>query len=206
MRQSASQGRGLGPCARQCGGVGRPVSRRLRHDSDALAELARSRTSARLPGVALASSVSVAGDVGALAAADAVLLVVPAQATRDAAKRLAGMFSPRPLIVCAKGIERGTHRFMTEAVAEAAPEWPVAVLSGPSFASDVAAGLPTAVTLASADRRAARALAAALSDQSPALPFDDPRGVEIGGAAKNVLAIGCGVAAGRGLGPAPSRR
>jgi glycerol-3-phosphate dehydrogenase (NAD(P)+) len=171
------------------------------HDADALAELARSRTSPRLPGVALAPAVSVAADACALAAADAVLLVVPAQATRAAAKRLAELSSPRPLIVCAKGIERGSHRFMTEVVAEAAPGWPAAVLSGPSFAADVAAGLPTAVTLASVDGTLARALAAALSGPNLRLYHStDPRGVEIGGAAKNVLAIGCGVAAGLGLG------
>jgi glycerol-3-phosphate dehydrogenase (NAD(P)+) len=171
------------------------------HDADALAELARSRTSARLPGVALAPAVTVANDVAALAAAEAILLVVPAQATRDAARRLAAAFAPRPLIVCAKGIERGSRRFMTEVVAEAAPGWPAAILSGPSFAIDVAAGLPTAVTLASADEALARALAAALSGPNLRLYHStDPRGVEIGGAAKNVLAIGCGVAAGLGLG------
>ena len=171
------------------------------HDPAALAELGRSRASPRLPGVALAPAVAVAGDAAALAAADAILLVVPAQATRDAAKRLAGMASPRPLIVCAKGIERGSHRFMTEVVAETAPGWPAAVLSGPSFAIDVAAGLPTAVTLASADEALARGLAVALSGPNLRLYHStDPRGVEIGGAAKNVLAIGCGVAAGLGLG------
>ena len=131
----------------------------------------------------------------------AILLVVPAQATRDAAERLAAAFAPRPLIVCAKGIERGSQRFMSEVVAEAAPGWPAAILSGPSFAVDVAAGLPTAVTLASADEALARALAAALSGPNLRLYHStDPRGVEIGGAAKNVLAIGCGVAAGLGLG------
>jgi glycerol-3-phosphate dehydrogenase (NAD(P)+) len=171
------------------------------HDAGALAELARSRTSARLPGVTLASAVTVAGDITALAAAEAILLVVPAQATRDAAKRLATAFTPRPLIVCAKGIERGSQRFMTEVVAEAAPGWPAAILSGPSFAADVAAGLPTAVTLASADEALARALSAALSGPNLRLYHStDPRGVEIGGAAKNVLAIACGVAAGLGLG------
>jgi glycerol-3-phosphate dehydrogenase (NAD(P)+) len=170
-------------------------------DADALATLARTRTSAHLPGFALAGAAIVAGDVGALAAAEAVLLVVPAQAVREAAARLAGRLAPRPLIVCAKGIERGSHRFMTEVVAEAAPGWPAAILSGPSFAADVAAGLPTAVTLASADEALARALSAALSGPNLRLYHSsDPRGVEIGGAAKNVLAIACGVAAGLGLG------
>ena len=106
-----------------------------------------------------------------------------------------------PLVSCAKGIERGTHAFMTEVLAEAAPGRPRAILSGPSFAADVAAGLATAVTLASADEDLARALCDAL--RGPALRLyhsTDVRGVEIGGAAKNVLAIACGAAAGRGLG------
>ena len=80
--------------------------------------------SARLPGVALALGVVVGADVGALDACDAILLVVPAQATRDAASRLAAALAPRPLVVCAKGIERGSQLFMTEVVAEAAPGWP----------------------------------------------------------------------------------
>jgi glycerol-3-phosphate dehydrogenase (NAD(P)+) len=170
-------------------------------DAEALAALARTRTSPHLPGVALASAATVDGDIGALAAADAVLLVVPAQSVRAAATRLAERLTPRPLIVCAKGIERGSQRFMSEVVAEAAPGWTAAILSGPSFAADVAAGLPTAVTLASADAALARALAAALSGPNLRLYHStDSRGVEIGGAAKNVLAIACGVAAGLGLG------
>ena len=92
----------------------------------------------------------------------------PPKAAREAATRLAERLAPRPLIVCAKGIERGSQRFMTEVVAEAAPGWPAAILSGPSFAADVAAGLPTAVTLASADEALARALSAALSRAEPA--------------------------------------
>ena len=90
---------------------------------------------------------------------------------------------------------------MTEVLGEAAPGWPSAILSGPSFAVDVAAGLPTAVTLASADEELARALCAALRAPNLRLYHStDVRGVEIGGAAKNVLAIACGVAAGLGLG------
>jgi len=170
-------------------------------DGDSLAALARSRTSPHLPGVALASAATVSSDIEALAGAQAILLVVPAQGVREAATRLAERLAPRPLIVCAKGIERGSQRFMTEVVAEAAAGWPAAILSGPSFAADVAAGLPTAVTLASADAALARALAAALSGPNLRLYHStDPRGVEIGGAAKNVLAIACGVAAGLGLG------
>ena len=117
------------------------------------------------------------------------------------ATRLAGALGSAPLVSCAKGIERGTHAFMTEVLGQAAPGRPTAILSGPSFAADVAAGLPTAVTLASADEGLARALCDALRGPNLRLYHStDVRGVEIGGAAKNVLAIACGVAAGRGLG------
>ena len=133
---------------------------------------------------------------------DAILVTVPAQATREAAGRIATTLSrPKPLVTCAKGIERGADRFMTEVLAEVAPGWPNAILSGPSFAVDVAAGLPTAVTLASADEDLARGLCAALRGPNLRLYHStDVRGVEIGGAAKNVLGIACGVAAGLKLG------
>ena len=106
-----------------------------------------------------------------------------------------------PVIVCAKGIERGTHRFMTEIIAETLPGAVPAILSGPSFAADVARALPTAVTLACADEAIAAALAGALGSQT-FRPYHttDVRGVEIGGAAKNVLAIAAGIVQGRKLG------
>ena len=105
------------------------------------------------------------------------------------------------MIVCAKGIERGTKKFMTEIVAECAPNATPAILSGPSFAADVARGLPTAVTLAARDNTLAQELAQAIGSAS-FRPYHstDMRGVEIGGAAKNVLAIAAGVVTGRGLG------
>jgi glycerol-3-phosphate dehydrogenase (NAD(P)+) len=105
------------------------------------------------------------------------------------------------VIACAKGIERGTHKFMTEVIAEAAPDAIAAILSGPSFAEDVARGLPTAVTLAAQDEELAAALVQALGSQS-FRPYHtaDVRGVEIGGASKNVLAIAAGIAVGRKLG------
>jgi len=106
-----------------------------------------------------------------------------------------------PVIACAKGIERGTHRFMTEVIAAAAPNAVPAILSGPSFADDVARGFPTAVTLAAHDERLASDLVRALG--SPTFrPYHttDVRGVEIGGAAKNVLAIAAGIAVGKKLG------
>ncbi len=135
-------------------------------------------------------------------AREAILLVVPAQAVRSATKSLASSLATRtPVIVCAKGIERGTKKFMTEIVAECAPNATPAILSGPSFAADVARGLPTAVTLAARDGALAEELAQAIGSAS-FRPYHstDMRGVEIGGATKNVLAIAAGVVAGRGLG------
>ena len=170
-------------------------------DGDRMRALAATRRSERLPGVDLASAVEATSDLEALARCDAILVATPAQSSRDMALRLAIVSGSAPLVICAKGIERGTHAFMTEVLAEAAPDRRRAILSGPSFAADVAAGLPTALTLASDDEALARALCEAL--RGPALRLyhsTDVRGVEIGGAAKNVLAIACGVAAGRGLG------
>ena len=170
-------------------------------DEAAMRAMAETRAIARLPRVALARAVEATSDLGRFRLCDGIFVATPAQATREAALRLAAAPGSAPLVACAKGIERGTRAFMTEVLAEAAPGRKTAILSGPSFAADVAAGLPTALTLASADEELARALCDSL--RGPALRLyhsTDVRGVEIGGAAKNVLAIACGVAAGRGLG------
>jgi glycerol-3-phosphate dehydrogenase (NAD(P)+) len=172
------------------------------YDAANAERLARQRESTFLPGVRIEDSIAVTRELADAARAEAVLLVVPAQATRPVAERLAGTIAPgTPAIVCAKGIERGTHRFMTEVIAECAPKAVPAILSGPSFAADVARGLPTAVTLATADEALAGELVRALASRG-FRPYQstDVRGVEIGGAAKNVLAIAAGVVAGRGLG------
>ena len=142
------------------------------------------------------------GALSDTAHADAFLLAVPAQELRAAARALAPQVTQSaPVIACAKGIERGTHRFMTEIITETIPGVTPAILSGPSFAADVARGLPTAVTLACADEAIAAALARALGSQT-FRPYHttDVRGVEIGGAAKNVLAIAAGIVHGRRLG------
>ena len=172
-------------------------------DAQAMADMAAARENrADLPGIALDPAVSPVSDLGMIADCDAVLLVVPAQACRAALGHLgtrvrAGM----PVISCAKGIERGTRAFMSEVIAEALPGARPAVLSGPSFASDVAAGLPTAVTLAAGDGALAKDLAQALGSSTLRLYHStDVRGAEIGGAAKNVLAIAAGIVAGRRLG------
>jgi glycerol-3-phosphate dehydrogenase (NAD(P)+) len=170
-------------------------------DPATVATITATRQAPRLPGVRLDDSVAVTGALAEVAHADAVLLVVPAQALRGAATALVPHVKNIPVVACAKGIERGTRKFMTEVIAETLPGAMPAILSGPSFASDVARGLPTAVTLACADDAVAAALTGALG--SPAFrPYHttDVRGVEIGGAAKNVLAIAAGIVQGRKLG------
>jgi glycerol-3-phosphate dehydrogenase (NAD(P)+) len=170
-------------------------------DDARMRAIATTRRSDRLPGVDLARAVEATSDLVELGQCDAILVAAPAQSSREMALRLATAPGSAALVSCAKGIERGTHAFMTEVLAEAAPGRRTAILSGPSFAADVAAGLPTAVTLASSDEELARVLCDALRGPTLRLYHStDVRGVEIGGAAKNVLAIACGVAAGRGLG------
>ncbi len=179
---------------------GRTVTLLARNDETAR-NIARQRENPRLPGVLLYPRLTVTGDPACVSRADAVLLAVPAQAMREAASRVAANGASGPLIACAKGIERDTGCFMTQVIADVAPGAPVAILSGPSFALDVGRGLPTAVTLACADASLAASLAADLS--APTLRIyhtSDVRGVEIGGAAKNVLAIAAGIVVGRKLG------
>ena len=156
-----------------------------------------------LPGIALDPALAATTDlVAALTGAAAVLAVVPAQAMRGLLDALAPRLGPGiPLVLCAKGIERDTGKLLSGIAAELMPQTPVAALSGPSFATDVARGLPTAVTVAAEDEARAAALAALLS--SPAFrcySSTDLIGVEVGGALKNVLAIAAGAVAGAGLG------
>jgi len=168
--------------------------------------LAKTRESKFLPGVRLQDSIKITRALGEASRSDAILLVVPAQAVRAVTTALAQTLSAgTPLVACAKGIERGSHKFMSEIIAECAPAAMPAILSGPSFAADVARGLPTAVTVAAADEPTARALAQAFNSGT-FRPYHstDIRGVEIGGAAKNVLAIAAGIVTGRGLGASAS--
>jgi glycerol-3-phosphate dehydrogenase (NAD(P)+) len=155
-----------------------------------------------LPGVPLDHGVTATTDMADLAGADLILAVTPAQHLRAGLSRLAGHVTPGvPVVLCAKGVEAGSLKLMTEVLAETLPEARPAVLSGPSFADEVARGLPTAVTLAAADLRLAHDLAHRIA--SPAFrPYvsDDMIGAEAGGAVKNVLAIACGIVEGRGLG------
>ncbi len=184
-----------------CARAGRQVTL-WEHDAANAAQLAAKRESLFLPGMRIDDSIVIAADLADAARAPAILLVVPAQAVRTVATSLAPLIAGRtPVIVCAKGIERGTKKFMSEVIAECASNAVPAILSGPSFAADVARGLPTAVTLAASEEKLAGELARAIGSAS-FRPYHstDVRGVEIGGAAKNVLAIAAGVVAGRGLG------
>ena len=155
-----------------------------------------------LPGVALSANIRATASLEEAARADAVLMVVPAQHVGAICTQLAHVYhAGTPLIMCAKGIARGSGKLMAEVVADSLPAAEYAVLSGPSFAADVAAGLPTALTLASRNEPLGRMLAESLSSRSMRLYWSsDVRGVEFGGAVKNVLAIAAGIVSGRGLG------
>lgn len=178
--------------------------RLLGRDAETLAAIEARRENPRyLPGIALPPSILPTSDPNqALAGVNIVLLVVPAQSLAGLASTLADELpEDAMLVLCAKGIERRAGRFMSDIVAEALPGRPVGILSGPSFASDVARGLPTAVTVAAKDAESADSLARRLSTESfRCYASDDVRGVEAGGALKNVLALAAGVVIGRGLG------
>jgi glycerol-3-phosphate dehydrogenase (NAD(P)+) len=155
-----------------------------------------------LAGIPLDAGLRATDDPAAALAADLVVLAVPAQALRAVAAEAAAHVAPgTPVVVAAKGLERGTAKRMSEVLAETIPHARPAILSGPSFAADVARRLPTAVTVAAADEALALALCTALGSAS-FRPYaeTDMLGVEIGGAVKNVLAIAAGIVSGRGLG------
>jgi glycerol-3-phosphate dehydrogenase (NAD(P)+) len=181
--------------------AGRDVTLYARNAGSA-AQMQATRTNPKLPGVMIDSKITITTDIAVVARAGIILVATPAQHLREAAMALAPCLKPEtPVIACAKGIERGTHLFMTEVIAEAIPHAVPAILSGPNFADDVARGLPTAVTLAAKDETLASDLVQMLGS-STFRPYHttDIRGVEIGGAAKNVLAIAAGIVVGRKLG------
>ncbi len=155
-----------------------------------------------LPGVVLDDAVRATGALDQAADTDALLLAVPAQYTRTVTAEMAAAVGPAtPLVMCAKGIEQETGALMTEVLRDTLPGRPMAVLSGPTFAAEVARNLPTAVTLACTDAALGRTLVAALGGQRfRTYLSDDAIGAEIGGAVKNVLAIACGIIEGRAFG------
>src|SRR5690348_9457817 len=155
-----------------------------------------------LPGVPLDPAIRATAELGDAAAADALLLVAPAQHLRAVASGLARHVAAKtPVVICTKGIEEKSGALMSEIAAASLPGAAIAVLSGPTFAGEVARGLPTAVTLATEDAALGQRLIAALGTRSfrPYLS-DDTLGAEIGGAVKNVLAIACGIVEGRKFG------
>jgi glycerol-3-phosphate dehydrogenase (NAD(P)+) len=172
-------------------------------DHQALMDIAARGENARyLPGIRLSPMPHVTRELSEIMEAGIVLLVVPAQEIRTLAPLMAIKTRPgQPIVICAKGIERGTGKMMSEVLHEYIPDAQVAVLSGPTFAREVAQGLPTAVTLACAEADLATRLCAQLSGRTfRCYASTDVVGVELCGAVKNVLAIACGIAMGRRLG------
>lgn len=155
-----------------------------------------------LPGVALDPAIRATGSLADAAACDALLLVAPAQHVRAISKELRpNLRKGQPVVMCAKGIEQASGKMMGDVLAAELPDVTEAVLSGPSFAADVARGLPAALTVACADEQVGRALAEQLGGPAFRLYWtNDIVGVELGGALKNVLAIAAGIVDGKGLG------
>ena len=173
------------------------------HDPQHVTEIARTRHNERhLPGIALDHRIVPVQDLADATAADAVLLAVPAQHLRAVCGGIAPLIRPGvPVLIAAKGIEMGSGRLMSEVVEETLPTTIPAILSGPTFAEEVALGLPSVITLACRDQQVGRALVEAMGT-STFRPYlsDDMVGAQVGGAVKNVLAIACGIVEGRGLG------
>jgi glycerol-3-phosphate dehydrogenase (NAD(P)+) len=188
--------------AQLCARAGLDVTLWTREPALARSLAETGRNDLYLPGVALAPAICATSDLADLSSADLILATTPAQHMRGV---LAGLklklHAGAPVILCAKGVEQGSLKLMTQVLAETLPQARPAVLSGPSFAAEVARGSPTAVTLACPDLALGEALARALATPTfrPYLT-DDLIGAEAGGAVKNVLAIACGVVEGRGLG------
>ena len=155
-----------------------------------------------LPGVALDPRLSATDDLGRLARCDAILMVAPAQHLRTVGTVLAEVLPPgKPVAICSKGLEQATGKLLVDVLGEVMPQAMPMVLSGPSFAADVARGLPCALTLAAADERKGEALAQAIGYRHLRIYWSsDLVGVQLGGAVKNVLAIAAGIVEGKGLG------
>lgn len=155
----------------------------------------------RLPGVILPEGVSVTSDLARLAGAEALLLVLPAQATEGFLEAHGAALPAVPLALCAKGVDARSFRLQSEIAGAALPGRPLAVLTGPGFAGEISRGLPTALTLACPDPDLGPWLQALLSTPRVRLYLtDDLVGAQLGGALKNVVAIACGMAEGAGLG------
>jgi glycerol-3-phosphate dehydrogenase (NAD(P)+) len=188
--------------AQVCARAGLQVTLQAR-EPQVVASIAASRENTLfLAGVTLEAAITASADMAALAACDLILAVPPAQHLRASLSALKPYLKPGvPVVLCSKGVEQGSLKLMSEVAAEVLPGAPIAVLSGPSFAGEVARGLPTAVTLACEDEALGKAIGEAIA--IPAFrPYlaADVIGAEAGGAVKNVLAIACGIVEGKGLG------
>lgn len=182
--------------------AGRPT-RLWAREAEVVAEINdRHANSPFLPGVPLEPGLAATADLTDIAAQDVVLMVAPAQHVRSVATSLAAHLAPgKPVVICAKGLEQATGKLLGEVLAEALPRATLSVLSGPSFAAEVARGLPAALTLAAADETLGQSLATALGGRRLRIYWSaDVVGVQLGGAVKNVLAIAAGIVEGRGLG------
>lgn len=172
-------------------------------DPNAISEMrARRQNSRYLPGITFDEDLEATSDLAHAIATDLVLMATPAQTTRAMCTILADHnFGQKSLLLCAKGIERSTGKLPSQTVAEVLPGANIGMLSGPSFADDVAKGLPTAVTIGAQDLATASSFSEAMAAPAfRAYASDDLIGVQVGGALKNVLAIACGVVVGRKLG------
>jgi len=173
---------------------------RNHHVLESIAE--KNRNLAYLPDVFLDPAIKLTDDIGRVSQSDMLLLVIPAQHIRNFCIALSDHLDPSvPVVICAKGIERGSMALMSEVVEAVLPNNPVAVLTGPNFAMEVAQGKPTATTIACRDEGIGEQIVFALGT-SVFRPYftTDVMGAQIGGAVKNVIAIACGIARGKGLG------
>lgn len=173
------------------------------HEPDIAAAINTDHRNPYLADIDLDPAIEATADLGAaINGADAIILVAPSQFLRPVTEAMAGQGQvTAPVLICAKGIENETCKLMTEVVAETLPAAPQAVLSGPTFAAEVARDIPSAVTLAAEDAELADQFIQALG--TPHFrPYrsGDPIGAEVGGAVKNVLAIACGIVQGKGMG------
>jgi glycerol-3-phosphate dehydrogenase (NAD(P)+) len=171
-------------------------------DAAAMARMQAARENARrLPGVALPDNLACVSDLDALGGAGVLLMVLPAQQTHHFLNRHAALLPPVPVVLCAKGIDGRDFGLQSQIAAAARSDHPLAVLTGPGFAGEIARGLPTALTLACESAQQGRELQAELSASRLRLYLsDDMTGAQIGGALKNVIAIACGMIEGAGLG------
>lgn len=186
----------------QAAAAGAQVTLWARRPAQAKALAETRRNDAYLPAATLDDTITVTDDLTALADCHALLLVTPAQHLRALCQSLAAdLPMDRPLVICAKGIEQNSGALLSDVVADSLPNRPCAILTGPSFAAEVARGLPTAITLATDDAALGEALAVTLRSRTfrPYLS-SDPVGAQLGGAVKNVIAIACGIVAGLALG------